>query len=800
MINSKTLNGAGFSQKTGSVSGNKSVSNTFGSGSGVNNQTFAAKLLTGGAASSSLTGNNLSPSKKSELGGLQRSAITAPYGRGKPVPSSNISSLGGLGQNNNTLSGPIGTFNVAEAAAAVAAANAAAAAQAANQNASALTNSSARSVTPIGPPSKQRPSTPTTQHQSTTGHTTNVSMQQTPSLQQQQNLHINTGNLGENINTSGTASLSTPGGFGAQLASKISSEYSLFNDYHQSQWGTADNSQIYANPNTLVNDNLPQADASKAPGYNRNILSSPVGSSKASTSSTPPGNVSTSNLNVVSQQTLTILPETGVVSMGSSASQAARSPASISVATNDLTSPSTANVGQNSQQDPSAVSPNVIKPPGTIGQPSNTQCNPSQQQQPNSVQPPPSGLAIQRPSASSQHRASGGTTQQSPSSAVQPANGQDISGNALNFGPIGPANSANRGSNPAGTIGEQPRFYDPSNQMNVAAQMGFQMDPNMMQQQAYNSANSRLNPRASVFGGQPQPSNKTQSSQAMASAIYHQQSQQQQPPTPQNQQQGNVFNAAPGKPLNTAQNLAPQRPQSQPQAGQTQNQRWYGSDYATAGGYVPPSTRDILNLENGSTGGLGAAGANSPAAMSPSQTGNLNANNPAGLLQTPPQMPGQQSADDMRKIPRPIGTERASWKYNNYPGMTNMGVGVGALAGAMATMDDTLAAMTAAAAAAGMPTGPGAGMPTGPLPPWLLGTADKQAAAAAVQQQQQQQQQHSNWMKQQYRYYNQSAAGAAATIGGLSGIGGPADYHHHQDQFQVCFANNLSKSFSFFMP
>lgn len=792
----KGLGGPGFSQKSAGLAGNKTSGTAFGA-SGVNNQTFAAKLLVGGSGTSSLSGTNLSPTKKSELGGLQRSGITAPYGRGKPVPSSTIPSLGGVGvgvgnqnnNNNNTLSGPIGTFNVAEAAAAVAAANAAAA-QAANNNATS-SNATARSVTPIGPPNKQRASTPTAQQQSV-GHAHNnagtIQASQTlqQQQQQQQNLHINTGNLGESVNSStGSASLATPGSFGAQLAAKISSEYSLFNDYHQPQWGGGDNSQIYTNPNALVNDNLPQADASKAPGYNRNILSSPVGSSKASNSSTPPGNVNTTNLNVASQQTLTILPETGVAPIGSAPNQAARSPAGISVAGNDLTPPTGLNSGvQNSQQqqDASAISSNVIKPPGAIGQTPATSCAPSQQQPSNTgnvSQPPPSGLAIQRPNTSGQHRAnaSNNATQQSPPSAQ--SNVTD-NGNTLNFGPIGPVNSVNRGNNPAGTIGEQPRFYDPNNPMNVAVPIGFQIDPTLMQQQAYNSANSRLNPRASVFGGQQQPGNKSQapSSQAMASALYHQQNQQQQPPTQQNQQ-GNVFNAAPGKPLNAAQNLAPQRPQSQPQAGQTQNQRWYGTDYT--GGYVPPSTRDILNLENGSTGGLGGAGGNSPAAMSPSQSGNVNANNPAGLLQTPPQMSSQlTTGDDMRKIPRPIGTERASWKYNNYPGITNMGMGVGGLGSAvgLTTMDDNLAAMTAAAAASMQ----GAGMP-GPLPPWLLGNADKQAAAAAVQQQQQQQQQHSNWMKQQYRYYNQGAA--AGTIGGLTGIGGPADYHHQQDQFHV---------------
>lgn len=808
----------------------------------INNQTFAAKLLTGASSSVPAGGvSNMSPTKKSELGGIQRPGITAPYGRGKPVPSSTIPSLGSghshtnnSSNNNNTLAGPIGTFNVAEAAAAVAAANAAAAAANNNSN-SASSGNHGRSVTPIGPPNKQRAPTPTAQqqqqqqqlggqhqHPSSSHHIGNSALPCSVAQSSSQNLHINTGSLGIDVPTSVTTSMASSGTFATQLASKISSEYSLFKDY-QTQWGTSassDVSQVYTNPNQLVSDNLPQADASKAPGYNRNILSSPVGSSKASSSlsTTPPGG--SSNLNMAvgggggQQQTLTILPETGVPPIGV---QTARSPGAIPAVTDISPAANVANQqSPAAATDSSAISPGVIKPPSTAGsanqQPHQQQTNPpSSNTQPGG--PPPSGLAIQRPNTSGQHRSnptSSGTAQQSPPSNVSAMGDNAVGGNPHNFGPIG-SNTSNRSANAPGAIGEQPRFYDPTGQLNVAAQMGYPMDPSVLQQQAFNANNAaRMNVRGggSVFGGGQQSSaNKPQPPQAAqamgAAGMYHPQSQQnqgqqqnsavQQPSGP-----GNGFNAAPGKPPhNHNQNLAPQRPQSQPQAGQTQNQRWY-AEYAASGGYVPPSTRDILNLENGSTG----PGSNSPAAMSPNQGGGAGAGsgsgggaanviNPPMLLQTPQQQmqTQQQSSEDMRKMPRPIGTERASWKYNNYPNMTNMGMGIGGLTGAVGlSVDDTLAAM-AAAASGGMPGGPGAAMHTGPLPPWLLGAAaEKQAAAAAVQQQQQQQHQ-ANWMKQQYRYYGgASAAGtnAAGSMTGLTGIGGPGDYHHQQDQYHVC--------------
>lgn len=784
-------------------SNQKLTSTQPGKVSAINNQTFAAKLLTG-ATSSSGGVSNMSPTKKTELGGLQRPGITAPYGRGKPVPSSTIPSIGGGHSNNsnNTLSGPIGTFNVAEAAAAVAAANAAAAAA----NSSVSVGNVARSVTPIGPPNKQRAPTPTSQmmvgsqqHQAS-HHVGNSAMP--PS----QSLHINTGPIGDGsagIPTSVSAAIaaSASGSFGSQLASKISSEYSLFNDYHQTQWGSsADASQVYTNPNPLANDNLPQADASKAPGYNRNILSSPVGSSKASSShsTTPPG---TNNLNMVvgAQQTLTILPETGVAPIGSGV-QTSRSPGapiqnisgSGGAPAGNEVSPSAAATNpqqqSSSQSDPSAISPGVIKPPTAAVNQQQQQAN-QNIGNPQTSGPPPSGLAIQRPNTSGQHRSNppnSNVQQQSPPSN-QSAVG-DNSGNPHNFGPIG-SNNTNRSANQPGAIGDQPRFYDPTAQLNVAAQMGYPMDPSLLQQQAYNANNVRMNSRgASVFGGpQQQTGNKQQppqSTQAMGAGMYHQSQpnqSQQSSGAQQSQGGGNAFNAAPGKPPhNHNQNMAPQRPQSQPQAGQSQNQRWY-AEYAAASGYVPPSTRDILNLENGSTG----PGSNSPAAMSPNQSGATNVNNASMLLQTQQQLQAQQQqSEDMRKMPRPIGTERASWKYNNYPNMGNMGMGIGGLAGTVGlSVDDTLAAMTAAAS--GMPGGPAAGMPTGPLPPWLLGAAaEKQAAAAAVQQQQQQQ---ANWMKQQYRYYGGAgAAGAGAgSMAGLAGIGGPGDYHHQQDQYHV---------------
>lgn len=185
----------------------------------------------------------------------------------------------------------------------------------------------------------------------------------------------------------------------------------------------------------------------------------------------------------------------------------------------------------------------------------------------------------------------------------------------------------------------------------------------------------RLNPRASVFAqGNKQPP-------------------QQQPPPQGGAPQSNMFGGG---------NQGRQPPGAgarQPgggAAGQQQQQRWYGGalEYPTYTG------RDMLHLENGAGGGM--AGLGSPSAMSPNH-------------------------DDIRKMPRPIGTERAaSWKFNNFN-----------VAASALSMDDALSTV---------------------LPPWAH---EPKAQPPGLQQQpppppqSQQQQQPLNWLKQQQQQQQQ---------------------------------------------
>lgn len=706
---------------------------------GAAQQTFAAQLLTASSTSSTSERHHqlgaASPKKNERI-------TVAPYGRGKPINTSNtLPSLGG-GSVNNTLAGPIGTFNVAEVAAINAAAAAAAVAANAAQNNS-TNQQAARPVTPIGPPQKRNLASPSPNGAGAQQAQQILSQQPLAAQTSTSNLVISTG---LNVSAGGT-------GYRSQLPSKISHEYSLFNDTtsYQNQWG--ENTPIYQNTNNLSGDILPKADASKAPGYNRNVLSSPVGSSKASShhSSSPPGQ---SNIPLMvnnqpaipaaATENLNILPAVNELS-ASSVAVASRSPG-LTVATggNDMTSegPLSGAASGSSVVDSAAISPGVIKPPAPIGQP------------PTSAS---SGLAIQRP-ASSQHR-------------TQP---EASSNSSLNFGPIGSNAAANRPNGP-GAIGEAPlnRYFEQATQMN------FSMDPNLMVG-TYGGNNhpiSRLNPRASTFPQPPnahpnQPgvvgSNKQPSQQQapLGSGLYLQQIQQPPPPSGNNN-------------FSAAKSLAPGRPQSQPQNAQNLNQRWYGAGGAAgvAGSaqsvYDPymNNPHDILSLENG------LPNSGSPAAMSPNQstaTASAAQSNTNVLRSTQQQPPAQMNTEDIRKVPRPIGTERASWKYGNYP---NAAGGPGIL------MDDTITSFVSGAAEAAV---------GGQMPPWLLEKKMQPQQQHQHHQQQQQQQQQINWMKQYNNYYGNGGS-AGNMVGGFS-VGGPSDYQIISEQIHVSTYSQLLKS------
>jgi len=189
-------------------------------------------------------------------------------------------------------------------------------------------------------------------------------------------------------------------------------------------------------------------------------------------------------------------------------------------------------------------------------------------------------------------------------------------------------------------------------------QLNYPMDPSTSPYIVDGNNLLRLNPRASIFPqGNKQPP---------------------QPP-PQGGAQSNMFGGNQGRQLPGA---------GARQPGGAAAQRWYGGALE----YPSYTGRDMLHLENGA-GGM--AGLGSPSAMSPNH-------------------------DDIRKMPRPIGTERAaSWKFNNFN-----------VAASALSMDDALASV---------------------LPPWAH---EPKAQPPGLQQpppppQSQQQQQPLNWLKQQ---------------------------------------------------
>ncbi|KAL5283184.1 ANKRD17 family protein [Megaselia abdita] len=212
---------------------------------------------------------------------------------------------------------------------------------------------------------------------------------------------------------------------------------------------------------------------------------------------------------------------------------------------------------------------------------------------------------------------------------------------ADNFGPIG--SQMHQVTQPS-TTQSQPTQQQPQPQ---ATMQPPHMSPNsryyetMSQIAAHNhgAPGSRLNPRASVFN---QNNNKMNGNNASGNAIF-------------NHQNPN------GNP-NAFVNKAPQRPQSQnhnhQQQAIQQQQRWM--DYT--GSFI--STGRDLNVENIPMNVMGAS-VISPAALSPN--GQPNGSIQINAIQQNPNNAGSADAD-MRKIPRPIGIERAaaSWKYNSF--------------------------------------------------------------------------------------------------------------------------------------
>ncbi|XP_059621039.1 ankyrin repeat and KH domain-containing protein mask isoform X3 [Phlebotomus argentipes] len=462
-----------------------------------------------------------------------------------------------------------------------------------------------RSITPIGPP-------------------TSRNVTQSPLLQKQQALPVSSmssdtalGVASVILQSGSSGGSGTASGIAAQLQTKISQlhgaqahEYSLFNDSYGSQW---ENKQMYNNVLPL------QADASKAPGYRGNTVSSPVSLKTSSQSITPPS----------SGHHLSVAPSTGNVAstlLTTTQSQATQNLSSVQVTPSsqvyDLAQSATGSGG-------------VIKPPTTQIQP-----------------PPPSNLAVQRPIMSNMAQARPVNAQMDSYSSGSGAGARQNLFDNLQ------AQSSNTGS--SGSSSSQ-------HMLNYSQNSESSHPPPFQHLGGLGAGNlhmSRLNPRATVFSSMQQqqqapPPQQQQSAKASG---------QQQHPS----QFGNIFqqnqgaSAAPGgggsgsgsmnsqyskMPPIASYNPTPGRPQSQPQpqtqqqqasqGGQVNNGRWYDLSHL-------PSPREILNMENGFNIGLG-----SPSAMSPNNPPQATTN---GVLSS-------QSTDDSRKMPRPIGTERASWKY-----------------------------------------------------------------------------------------------------------------------------------------
>lgn len=488
-----------------------------------------------------------------------------------------------------------------------------------------VNNSGVRSITPIGPPNSQAnrnvSSSPLLMASQINAEKTNLLLQQ----QQQQSIAL-----------------------AAQLHSKLNSnlhgnaqahEYSLFNDsYSSSQW---DGKKLYAGSGSTFIENEPlKVDASKAPGYRGNAVSSPVSSSKSSSNSTTPPSSNASSTHQ-QQQMQSQSMSTTVNNNSNNQSQST----SASVIGNQT------NLSQSHQRP--FPSPTDLK---------------SQIQQGSA----PSGLAVQRPIINT-------------SSQVRPLSSQMDS---FNLGSVG-QNLRN----------DRQNMFDQNNPLTGGnGGVGGNNNNNQPQMMNYGHLDSqqssfshlglvsRLNPKASAFSSIQHHQNQGKMNQNQFNNMYHhqqnvsggggggglnnyqqkplqnqlhggsmqpqsQQGPQQQPPPMQQ------YNPAPGRP----QSLQHQQQQQQ----QQHNARGWFSDMNQM------SSRDFVNIENGLA--MGLLNGSSPA-ISPNNPQQQSGNN---ILQSGIQ---QQSAmpDDSRKI-RPIGTER-SWKYNFGGGLPldseNLGQGV----------------------------------------------------------------------------------------------------------------------------
>lgn len=251
-------------------------------------------------------------------------------------------------------------------------------------------------------------------------------------------------------------------------------------------------------------------------------------------------------------------------------------------------------------------------------------------------------------------------------------------------------------------------YYDPSyRNMNY----GSNVDAMQTYQQGMNSnqmSMSRLNPRASVFSSiqNNNPIGKSNNQMPMMNQPYGRNNMFSQNP---NQSMNTNYNPYQKMPFNNQNsnntpsfyNRAPGRPQSQPQA--SSNGRMFG-EFAHSSHTSP---NDTFNLDHSNLV--------MPSSMSPNGNNNSQTATNKNMMQT----------DDNRRMIRPIGTERASWKHNT--------VNIGGLNSNLENVDN---------------------MNQHSLPPWLLEKNHLQAQQLSQQQQPQTQQMPQNQAQQQQQQHH----------------------------------------------
>ena len=414
-----------------------------------------------------------------------------------------------------------------------------------------------RSITPIGPPSRNITSSPHSLH------IVNTLDLSTPSMGWNNNVDI-THHLQHKMND-------------LHVSSAQALEYSLFNDNYISKWAEHKSNMVF-NPLKVsapfIESEPPvQVDASKAPGYRGNAINSPVSSKASSNSATPPSTV--------------LAPQTST--NNSSASAAVGGPM------NSSNTPAGVQ-NQSNNQTSSYGEMNVIKP---IGQ--------------GLVQPPGQGLAVQRPS-----------------------NNNSGPNRSMDFG--------------------RSNLFDPL------------YSSDSMQQSQYNSSQShfgmnsssqqptmsRLNPKASAFSSVTGNATGGKMSSNQFGGNYNNMA----PPANNNSFMKSPGGGRDGSGNGMSQYNRPSMQQQQQQQNlQQQGSRGWFQDLGNLGGTMDMSGSPSMSPNNNSQ-----PPPQQQQQQHQQQQQQNNANGP------PPSVgSGPQGQDDRKAVPRPIGTERQSWKYSYGP-------------------------------------------------------------------------------------------------------------------------------------